>query len=507
MDGSPGGSMDGGAEGGISPDGGDAVDSGAGVDAGGRVDSGADDDAGGEDVRDSGPGDADGCFPNPFGGEICPTICPEVCDGIDNDCSGEVDDHLDGLSEECGTDVGECQKGHTECVDGLVQCVGGVSPEAEKCDHLDNNCDGATDDGYPDADGDGAPECTTTDNDAAVVGPFARKRITVNAAEVDDELTDFPVLVRIPEDEELVASRADGKDIYFTQDDGETVLDAEIEYWQQSSGALVAWVRIPTVSSDEDTAFYLYYGDETDHSSEFSPQGVWDDAFEGVWHLSSDADATRYGRDGTNNGTTDVDGLMAGARSFDDRSHIYMGQGLLPGRRLYTISAWVRPDLSDGDDNYGVLVNGITAQPYEGSSLYLRRSDGAVGVWNYTSSTFETDWAFSPEHEVSDDSWAFVAVTTEYGFTTTIGSLSSSINGRPWSEFYAGPTTDGPDNGTESHLNIGRFEGTVGSGGFHFYQGIIDEVRVSSTRRSSAWIKAEYENQRDGSTFLTIEAD
>ena len=33
-------------------------------------------------------------------------------------------------------------------------------------------------------------------------------------------------------------------------------------------------------------------------------------------------------------------------------------------------------------------------------------------------------------------------------------------------------------------------------------RGQLDEVRVASATRSAAWIKAEYNNQRVGSTFL-----
>ncbi len=67
----------------------------------------------------------------------------EVCDGIDNDCQGGVDEDL---QRRCGTDVGECVAGTQTCHAGdWGSCAGSVDPVAELCDARDNDCDGASD--------------------------------------------------------------------------------------------------------------------------------------------------------------------------------------------------------------------------------------------------------------------------------------------------------------------------------------------------------------------------
>ena len=92
----------------------------------------------------------------------------ELCDGFDNDCDGLVDEDFPTLSTPCdGPDEDFCALGFIVCTADLlaVACTGDVGV-VEECDGADNDCDGATDEGFDDFDGDGTADCVDEDDDA-----------------------------------------------------------------------------------------------------------------------------------------------------------------------------------------------------------------------------------------------------------------------------------------------------------------------------------------------------
>lgn len=81
-------------------------------------------------------------------GSILPT--PERCDNKDNDCDGQTDENNPGGGGSCNTGrPGDCGKGTQVCLNGSLICQGATPSSPEVCDGKDNNCNGQIDEGNP----------------------------------------------------------------------------------------------------------------------------------------------------------------------------------------------------------------------------------------------------------------------------------------------------------------------------------------------------------------------
>ena len=99
---------------------------------------------------------------------LCPagqTPTPEICNSIDDNCDGQVDEGCEctnGKEESCVAGKGICAEGVSQCADGKWgPCRAKRQPEKEKCDGMpiDEDCDGAPDNTCACTDGGPARPC------------------------------------------------------------------------------------------------------------------------------------------------------------------------------------------------------------------------------------------------------------------------------------------------------------------------------------------------------------
>lgn len=103
-------------------------------------------------------------------------MATEICDMVDNDCRGGVDDVPGGCgcslgdTQACGTDVGRCSRGSQTCTAaGTWGPCSGTGPRAETCDGGDDDCDARTDEDFD------CVQSTTASGTTACGNPGSRR--------------------------------------------------------------------------------------------------------------------------------------------------------------------------------------------------------------------------------------------------------------------------------------------------------------------------------------------
>ncbi|MEM9325674.1 MAG: DUF2341 domain-containing protein, partial [Bacteroidota bacterium] len=329
-----------------------------------------------------------------------------------------------------------------------------------------------------------------------------RKQLTVDGADISGSVTNFPLLVSITDAELLQYAAATGYDIVFTDDDGTTRLNHELQSYNSGSGELLAWVQV-SLSAATDKEIFMYFGNPS-ITADQSTTATWDANFEAVYHMeeANPLDATNKDYDLTANGAFPVAGNVGLAMQFDGADDFLSfpdNTDIIRNVGQTTVSAWIRPD----DIVSEQVILGISI----GSPTITQQSRVTIQFRN-TQRMFiggRTQDATTDFQSVEESSVSITAAGQWYYFTGVVdyandelkiflnGIEVGSQTGVPWAQALTDDTP--PRNGA-----IGA-EDNFGAGGRHF-DGLIDEVRISRTLRSPDWISITYNNLNDPATFI-----
>ena len=289
-------------------------------------------------------------------------------------------------------------------------------------------------------------------------------------------LTGFPALVRLGPAIDGFAygqfASASGGDLRFSDATGSVALPFEIEEWN-TNGVSSAWVRVPTLSGTG-TVIRAYWGNaEAAARPPSTTNGTLWSAFDAVWHLApSLADSGPWRHDAVDHGSSDDAGIVGRGRRFDGAS-AYVDPTLsaawygVRGMRL-TLSAWVRADARQ----LGTVVGASSS----GRNLYILAfadPEQRFPLWQ-----FGVEDRYDRPFPFTQGDWQLLTLVLDNGQATAFldGSGSGIGSYAPFAP--------------ERRLLVGTMNTPAGR--TDFFNGMIDEVRVSTVARSADWVRAEY---------------
>ncbi len=328
-----------------------------------------------------------------------------------------------------------------------------------------------------------------------------RKNITIDHSKVSGTQASFPVLVSLTADPDLSASaQADGDDILFTSADGVTKIPHEIESY--SAGTLVAWVNVPSLSSTTDTVIMMYYGN-TGAASQQNPTGVWDSNFVVVQHMNGASSAALDDSTANNNDVTSQigtptyqqTGKIGTAVRFTGSPDSMSGDAVeIPDAASLDLSsqvtacAWIKPVPASSFWNRIIAKSHTSnAKPWTMYGLmyddhdHIRSEIGSGEIRYHTNGNTAT----------GGNAWLYGCAVYDHS------SILIYLNGN---------ADNATPKGLSGNMDTNNMPLSIARSGFgsDYFNGTIDEVRVSSTARTTGWIKTEYNTMNSPATFYAV---
>lgn len=363
------------------------------------------------------------------------------------------------------------------------------------------------------------------------VAEFSRgAKFTVTGYTGTQELTNFPVLVRLSQGSPTGFSYADfynpgdvpGADLCFLDAAGNGI-PHEIDTWDPTGESLV-WVTLPRMVNG--TEFSMWYR-SSKNGSVVCADNAWED-YTGVWHLGEGGDGVQTVHDSTANDLAGVthanssaqaEGRIGGSRRVSTKG----GASDANGRILV--------DLSDADKRAAVDALAATGSDKTfTASLWLRPRGGTDYAYIISRKTDDKYPAWGVQFNVNSSGWynqmrVYSAGTADnqsaaFGVTSTASGVWRKIDivwtkttytvyydgggsGKKWTGSLNSSNGQEPLNGS-SDLSFG---GNTSSG-YGSLNGELDEVRLRRGSMGDDWVKADYDtliNPRDMARMKNIE--
>lgn len=305
-------------------------------------------------------------------------------------------------------------------------------------------------------------------------------------------LTDYPALVRITD-----MTHVNADYVRFADNDtcwsGGSPMDYELEGANSTEGNY--WVRIPTLEpSGKQVAFY--YGNNTAISNGQNIAGVWDGSYKAVYHMYNISGSLFDSKGWVNatatgavHDTTNAEVWLAQDYNGASQYHMSGDDNIVQD---LTVEAWVNVDAyADYDMIYYHDNSGAAYAPWR-----LMQST-AVQTKIYarvTESDCSTTHTIDPGGGRPTDEWMYWVLEWDYSDAQIDLFLNATNIGS--GDFGSNIALCNPGGTTYAYL--------MGSPSVGDTNGIMDEFRLSSTRRSQDYLEQTYQIILNQDTMVDI---
>jgi hypothetical protein len=272
-------------------------------------------------------------------------------------------------------------------------------------------------------------------------------------------------------------------DLRFTDDTLTNELRYEVESWI-TNGASYVWVQVPLLTNN--ASVWMHWRQTGQSAPAYTTNGtVWDPGYVAVYHQPSSStfrDATSNANHGVATATTNAVGAINGAQAYQNANSSYVTCGSSPSfnsiTQAVTLSAWVNLRTSA---NYPMILTRVS------NGFEFRFSGSSRNLEFMVAGTWLTDTV-----PISLGQWTHVAAI----FDDVANTNMIFVNGRL--------TKANSVAGSMNHANNPTYLGRRSDG--YYFDGYIDETRVSRVARSTNWVWATWMNGGSNAVFQTYGA-
>lgn len=347
---------------------------------------------------------------------------------------------------------------------------------------------------------------------------FLALNTRAQGAGVAQRVLRFPVLVRLDSSNFTAGfgqAAYGGADLRFTKVGDALRIPHQIESWDATAKKAAVWVLVDTVPGNNITNIRMHWGkagvaDSSKGSAVFGAAN----GFGAVWHMneeSGDIVDAANGIVGTNNGTTATTGHIGGARNFAGTN---AANNVTTGVQTIQVGDPAALDLGTGRVTLEAWVRWVNIRPTTGNTFWrniIMRQSGSDELhlridgnspYNYRFGTYISNTDYGPLSEQTPSAYGDSAKWVH--LAGVYDSVAPGLNAYKLYRNGAlvGAGTEGdPIVSDRGNWFIGQWSGTNNR---RFWSGDMDEIRVSKTHRTAAWVKLSYENQKTGQTLVAF---